>query len=183
LLAPFFAFCAAVAHLTSVRAEIQNRASTECPGKICFWYQSMVTPPKGWKIDEAESAAHHLTILFPDKKKLDFRDPMIYVQTSKDADPVDKIIARNLDDFRKEATPRAKFTDIGEAPRAEGKPPFKLYLFENPDAPRQAVEKLAFGVEVLPNGEHYFLIVVDTAANRRAIDDSSAAFLEILKGL
>ncbi len=163
--------------------EIKKMAKS-CENKICFWFQTQVKPPNGWVVDADASRENLVTILLPDKKKLTFDDPMIYVQTAyrPDAMSFDDMVAKDLENLRKGATPRAKITPIGEAARA-GKPPFKLFLFENPDAPRQAVEKIAYELETLPNGERYYLTVVDTAANRRAIDGSEGAYTQVLSGL
>ena len=175
---------AALAAATSAHAEIKKMMAMR-GDKLCPWFQSTLTPPKGWVLDAKASAAHFVTILAPNKKALTFADPMIYAQTAyrPDATAFDDIVAADLAILTKSATARAKITPIGEAPRAAGKAPFKLYLFENPDEPKQAVEKIAYGLETLPNGERYFLTVVDTAGNRRAIDESSPAYLEILAGL
>ena len=58
-------------------AEVK-KLMTMCPGqKLCAWYQSTVTPPKGW-VEEADAGAqNHVTILLPDKDEVDFNDPMI----------------------------------------------------------------------------------------------------------
>jgi hypothetical protein len=178
------ALAALAAAPTAAQAEIKKMMAS-CPGKLCAWFQSTVTPPKGWALDAEGSAANLVTILVPDKRDLTFSDPMIYVQTAYRPDAVafDDIVASDLEILRKSSTARAKITPIGEAPRETGKAPFKLFLFENPDKPKQAVEKIAYGLETRPNGERYFLTVVDTAADRRAIDESARAYLAILSGL
>jgi hypothetical protein len=169
---------------TSAQAEIKKMMASY-PGKLCAWFQSTVTPPKGWAVDDEAGKTNLVTILLPHKPKLTFSDPMIYVQTAyrPDATAFDDIVASDLSILRKTSSARAKITPVGEAARSGGKPPFKLFLFENPDKPKQAVEKIAYGVEKLANGERYYLTVVDTAADRHAIEDSSAAYLEVLAGL
>jgi hypothetical protein len=185
-LAPLLALAAlsALAAPTAAQAEIKKMMLLRA-GKLCPWFEATVTPPKGWILDQKETETDLVTILLPDKKNLSPSDPLIYVQTSyrPDATAFDDIVADDLANLRKESTARAKMTPIGEAPRAAGKAPFKVFLFENPDKPRQAVEKIAYALETLPNGERYFLTVVDTAADRHAIDESSSAYLEILAGL
>ena len=158
---------------------------TICPGqKLCAWFQSTVTPPKGWVEDRDAGAQNHVTILLPDKDDVDFSDPMIYVQTSYEpgADTLDAIIAVNQAQWRKQA-PKGSITPIGTAPRADGAAPFKLFLYQNPDQPKQAFETIAYGFATLANGERYFLTVVDTAADKAAIDTSNDDFLAVLKGL
>ena len=174
----------ALAAPTAAQAEIKKMMLLR-PGKLCPWFQATVTPPKGWVLDDAAGKAHLVTFLTPNKKDLSFSDPVIYVQTAyrPDAIAFDDIVASDLAGLRKESTARAKITPIGEVARAAGKPAFKVFLFENPDKPKQAVEKIAYGLEILPNGERYYLTIVDTAADRRAIDDSASAYLEVLAGL
>lgn len=156
-----------------------------CPGqKLCAWYLSTVTPPKGWVEDKDAGERNHVTILLPDKDDLDFNDPMIYVQTSLEAgtDSLEAIIAVNQTQWRKQE-PKGSITPAGTAPRANGAEPFKLFLYRNPDKPKQAFEAIAYGFTTQPNGERYFLTVVDTAAAKAAIDRSNDDFLAVLKGL
>ena len=165
-------------------AEVK-KLMTMCPGqKLCPWFQSTATPPEGWVEDKNAGAQNHVTILLPDKDDLDFNDPMIYVQTSYEpgTDTLDAIIAVNQAQWRKQE-PKGSITPIGTAPRADGEAPFKLFLYRNPDKPKQAFETIAYGFAIQPNGERYFLTVVDTAADEAAIDRSNDAFLAVLKEL
>ena len=174
----------AVGATTGASAEVK-KLMTVCPGqKLCAWFQSRVTPPKGWVEDKDAGAQNHVTILLPDKVEVDFNDPMIYVQTSYEPGPdtLDAIIAVNQARWRKEE-PKGSITPAGTAPRASGAAPFKLFLYQNPDKPKQAFETIAYGFAIQPNGERYFLTVVDTAANKAAIDKSNDDFLAVLKGL
>jgi hypothetical protein len=175
---------AAVATARGASAEVK-KLMTMCPGqKLCAWFQSTVTPPKGWVEDKDSGEQNHVTILLPDKDDVDFNDPMIYVQTSYEpgTDTLDAIIAVNQAQWRKQE-PKGSITPIGTAPRADGEAPFKLFLYQNPDKPKQAFETIAYGFAIQPNGERYFLTVVDTAANKAAIDKSNDDFLALLKGL
>ena len=174
----------AVGAATGASADVK-KLMTMCPGqKLCAWFQSTVTPPKGWVEDKDAGERNHVTILLPDKDDVDFNDPMIYVQTSYEpgSDTLDAIIAVNQAQWRKQA-PKGSITPIGTAPRADGAAPFKLFLYRNPDQSKQAFETIAYGFTPLPNGERYFLTVVDTAADKAAIDKSNDDFLAVLKGL
>ncbi len=165
-------------------AEVKKLMSM-CPGqKLCAWFQSTAAPPKGWVEDKDAGAQNHLTILLPDKDDVDFNDPMIYVQTSYEPGTatLEAIIAVNQAQWRSEE-PKGSIAPIGTAPRAGGEAPFKLFLYRNPDKPKQAFEAIAYGFTTTPNGERYFLTVVDTAANQAAIDKSSDDFHAVLRGL
>jgi hypothetical protein len=96
------AFITSFATAGATSAEVKKLMST-CPGqKLCAWYQSTVTPPKGWLEDKDAGAQNHVTFLLPDKDDLDFNDPMIYVQTSLEpgTDTLDAIVAVNQAQWR-----------------------------------------------------------------------------------
>ena len=165
-------------------AEIK-KLMTMCPGqKLCSWFQSTVAPPKGWIEDKEGGRQNRVTMLTPDKPELDESDPLIYVQTSYHPGPetLDAIIAGNQALWRK-SEPKGSATPIGTAPRAAGKEPFKLFLYENPSRPQQAFETIGYAFETQPNGERYFLTVVDTASTKAALEKSREAFLAVMKGL
>jgi hypothetical protein len=158
---------------------------TMCPGqKLCAWFQSTVTPPAGWIEDKEAGEQNRVTMLTPDKPELSESDPLIYVQTSllPGAETLDAVIASNQALWRKKE-PKGSITPAGAAPRADGKEPFKLFLYENPSRPQQAFETIGYAFETLPNGERHFLTVVDTASNKAAIEASREAFLAVMKGL
>jgi hypothetical protein len=178
------AVLASLATAGGASAEVKKMMS-KCPGqKLCAWYLSTVTPPKGWVLDSDSGERNQVTILLPDKDDLDFNDPMIYVQTSLEPGPdtLDAIIAVNQAQWRKRE-PKVSITPAGTVPRASGAEAFKLFLYRNPDKPKQAFETVAYGFAIQPNGERYFLTVVDTAASKAAIDRSNDDFLAVLKGL
>ena len=181
-----FAAAAALASLSPISATAEIRKMMNvCGGqKLCPWFQSTVAPPKGWIVDKAQGEQHFVTMLVPDKKELGDEDPLIYVQTSyhRDQQTLDANIKMNQDLWRK-SEPNVRITSLGTVARGGGKEPFQVFLYENPTHPRQAFEKMAFTTEPQPDGSHYILTVVDTAANRKAIDDSSAAFQAVLGGL
>ena len=186
--AAFAAFALAVALAApapgGAAAEIKKNMTT-CPGqKLCAWFQSTVTPPAGWIEDQEAGERNRVTMLTPDKPELAASDPLIYVQTSyqSGAETLDAIIAGNQALWRK-SEPKGSITPAGAAPRAEGKEPFKLFLYENPTRPQQAFEAIGSAFETLPNGERYFLTVVDTAASKAALEQSKDAFLAVMKGL
>jgi hypothetical protein len=109
---------------------------------------------------------------------------MIYVQTSLEpgTDTLEAIIDVNQAQWRKQE-PKGSITPAGAAPRANGAAPFQVFRYQNPGKPKQAFETIAYGFATQPNGERYFLTVVDTAATKAAIDKSSDDFLAVLKGL
>jgi hypothetical protein len=181
-----FAAAAACAGLSPASASAEIRKlMTVCGGqKLCPWFQAAVAPPKGWIVDKAQGEQHFVTMLVPDKKDIGEDDPLIYVQTSyhRDQQTLDANIKMNQDLWRK-SEPDVRITPLGTVARGAGKAPFQIFLYENPTHPQQAFEKMAFTIEPQPDGSHYMLTVVDTAGNRKAIDDSSEAFQAVLGGL
>ena len=184
-LGPALAIIAAIAPLSApASAEIQ-KMMTACPGqKLCAWLHTELAPPKGWVEDKDDGESNFVTMLVPDKKELGAADPLIYVQASLHRDPqtLDENIQMSQDVWRK-SEPKVKITALGTAPRAGGKDPFKVFLYENPTRPRQAFEKIAFAFDKQANGDVYTFIVVDTAASRKAIDESDEAYQAVLAGL
>lgn len=162
---------------TSAGAEIKGVAQL-CPGqKICAWFQANVALPKGWTQDVEASAQNHVTLLEPDKDDLGDEDALIYIQTSPENGPetLDEIIQSNLGTWRK-SDPKATFVSE-DSVRARG---FKLYLFRNPDRPKQAYERIAYGFTKGSDGKRYFLTIVDTGASREIIDKADIAFRYVL---
>jgi hypothetical protein len=181
-LAAAAAFAGLASPLSS--AEIQKMMVLCQGGKLCPWFQARVAPPKGWIEDKDEGAKHFVAMFLPDKTDVGENDPMIYVQTSyhRDQQTLAENVKMNQDLWRK-SEPKARITALAPAPRGAGKEPFQVFLYENPSRPEQAFEKMAYGLEPLPDGGHYILTVADTASTRKAIDDSSEAFQAILGGL
>jgi hypothetical protein len=168
----------------SASAEIQKLMQM-CPGqKLCPWFKAVVAPPKGWVEDQEFGSAHFITVLLPDKAKVGAQDAMIYAQVSlhRDEQTLDENIAQNQGIWRQKE-PRVKITPLPDAARGGERTPFKVFLYENPTHPKQAFEMMAFGSEKVPDGSHYIITVVDTAASRQAIDASREAYLAVLAGL
>ena len=184
-LGPALVAAAAFALLSAPASAEIRKMMTACPGqKLCAWLRADIAPPKGWVEDKGDGESHFVTMLVPDKPELGAADPLIYVQTSLNtkAQTLDENIQANQDIWRK-SEPNVKITALGTVARAGGKEPFKVFLYENPSRPQQAVEKIAFAFDRQANGELYTFIVVDTAASRKAIDDSNDAYQAVLAGL
>jgi hypothetical protein len=185
-LASCLAAATALAGLASplASAEIQKRMILCQGGKLCPWFQARVAPPKGWIEDKEGGAQHFVEMFLPDKKEVSESDPLIYVQTSyhRDQQTLVENVKMNQDLWRK-SEPQVRIAALAPVPRGAGKEPFQVFLYENPSRPEQAFEKMAYGLEPLPDGGHYILTIADTAPTRQAIDDSSEAFQTILGGL
>jgi hypothetical protein len=170
---------------SNASAEIKKVMSACEAQKLCAWLPATVAPPEGWVEDKESSAQHFVTMLVPDKDNLGFDDPIIYVQISyrRDQQTLAENVRMNQDIWRK-SEPKVRITPLGTVARGGGgKDAFQAFLYENPTHPKQAFEKMAFALEKLPDGGHYILTVVDTAATRKAVEDSSAAFQAVLSGL
>jgi len=141
----------------------------------------VVKPPAGWIEDKEVSEQNHVTLLTPDKPDLGAEDALIYVQTSVENgdETLDQIIKVNLDQWRRN-DPRSKATPEGAFAPPFGGEGFKLYLFENPDRPKQAFERIAYGFFKGADNKRYFLTVVDTGATKKVIDGADAAFRSVL---
>lgn len=65
--------------------------------------------------------------------------------------------------------------------RANGKPGFLRFAFENPQRPQQAHEFGAFGLDYDKEGNEFVLDIVMTGANMAALDDAAADYLGLLR--
>jgi hypothetical protein len=181
-----FAIAMTMAALSAAPASAEVRKMmSACPDqKLCAWLKADVAPPKGWVEDKEYGAQNLVTILTPDQPERGPAGSIIYVQAGlrKPPQTLDEIIRNNQDIWRK-SEPKVRITALETVARAGGKEPFKVFLYENPTRPQQAFEKIAFSVDRQPNGDIYVFTVVDSAASRKAIDESSSAYQAILAGL
>lgn len=156
-----------------------------CSGnKICSWFKTKAEPPKGWEADEEWTNRYEAVVMFKggDQSKT---APMMYVRTHL----AEKTI--EIGDYIKGAqegwldkVKDSKITALPDVAR-EGKPTFKVFLYENPSVPDQAFELTAFTKDTDPSHDNatYFQQVVLVAPDKEVLESSRAAFEELLQRL
>jgi hypothetical protein len=166
----------------SARAEVQKIMST-CGGELCPYFQLVLTPPNGWGIDKEATSRNKVQILVPKGENFGTAPALIYVQVFYHADK-----QQSLADFARVSNARwlaavsnAKISELPAVERANGKPSFLRFAFENPSNTQQAYEVGSFGTDTDKDGNEYVLDVVLTGAAKDAlvrVDGDYVAFLK-----
>lgn len=175
---------AVIALATAARAEVK-KALIDCGGqKLCPSYTLDMTPPDGWVLDEAASAERHAQILVPKGKTFENAPAIIYVQVfylrDKTQTPAD--FAKNSNARWLASSPSSTISPEGEVTRANGKPAFLGFAYDNPDEPAQGHELGAFAPDSDTDGNAFMLDVVVTGESA-AVKLAKGAYVAWLKGL
>jgi hypothetical protein len=166
----------------TARAEVQKFLNP-CGQKLCAYYQISLTPPDGWVLDAKATKDNKIQIIVPKGQSFATADPLIYVQVFHRADK-----AQALADFARTSNARwiaanakSKIAELPAVERANGKPPFLRFAFENPSKAEQAFEVGAFGIDSDKDGNEFVLDVVMSGASKEALDGANDAYLSFLK--
>jgi hypothetical protein len=171
-------FCSASAH-----AEVQKFLNP-CGGqKLCASYALVLSPPDGFIVDAKATAENKVQIMVPKGQSFASAEPLIYVQVFYQPDK-----QQTLADFVRAsnarwlaANPRAKITELPAVERANGKPAFLRFAFENTGKAQQAYEVGALGVDSDKDGNDFVLDVVMSGSSKAALDRTDAAYTAFLK--
>jgi hypothetical protein len=151
--------------------------------QLCPSYALVLTPPDGWVVDDKATAQNKVQIMVPKGTNFATAEPLIYVQVFYQPDK-----QQTLADFARasnarwiEANPKAKITEVPAIERANGKPAFLRFAFENPRKAQQASEIGALGVDSDKDGNDFVLDVVMSGNSKAALDRADAAYTAFLK--
>ena len=171
-------FCAAPA-----RTEVQKFLNPCAGQKLCASYALVLTPPDGWVLDAKATAENKVQIMVPKGQSFASAEPLIYVEVIYQPDK-----QRTLADFARlnntrwlAANPRAKITDLPAVERANSKPAFLRFAFENPGKAQQGFEVGALGVDSDKDGNDFVLDVVISGNSKAALDRADATYTAFLK--
>jgi hypothetical protein len=167
---------------TLARAEVQKFLNP-CGQKLCASYQIALTAPDGWMLDAKATKDNKIQILVPQGKDFVTADPLIYVQVFVHADKQQSLadFARTSNARWIAANAKSKITELPAVERANGKPAFLRFGFENPAKAEQAFEVGAFGIDSDKDGNEFVLDVVMSGASKEALDAANEAYLSFLK--
>jgi hypothetical protein len=165
------------------RAEVQKFLNP-CGGqKLCASYALVLTPPDGFIVDAKATAENKVQIMVPKGQSFASAEPLIYVQVFYQPDK-----QQTLADFARlsnarwlAANPRAKITELPAVERANGKPAFLRFAFENTGKAQQAYEVGALGVDYDKDGNDFVLDVVMSGSSKAALDRADAAYTAFLR--
>jgi hypothetical protein len=176
------ALAAAVISAASARAEVKKFMNT-CDGKLCPSYRLVLTPPPGWHVDEDATREYNVQFLAPDGKDFATAPALIYVQVFFHRDKQQSLadFARVSNARWQQAVKDAKLHDMPAVARANGKPGFLRFGFENPHKPQQNYEIGAMGVDSDADGNEYVLDIVITGKEKAAVERAEKDCIAFLK--
>jgi hypothetical protein len=155
----------------------------DCGGKICPYYQLVLTPPDGWVIDKSATDRNKLQIMVPKGTDFGTAPALIYVQVFYHTNK-----QQTLADFARVSNERwlatakdAKISELPAVDRANGKPGFLLFAFENPGNKQQAYEVGSFGIDSDMDGNEFVLDVVMSGADKAALAHADNDYVAFLK--
>jgi hypothetical protein len=164
------------------QAEVRKFMNT-CDGKLCPYYELALTPPDGWTLDRDASKKNKVQIMVPKGKNYANAPALIYVQVFYHRDK-----QQTLENFAEVSNGRwqahvkdAKVTELAAVARANGKPGFLRFAFENPSKKQQAYELGAFGIDGDSDGNEFVLDVVMTGGDKAALDRAEKDYIAFLK--
>jgi hypothetical protein len=169
---------------TASRAEVL-KFMNHCAGQqqLCPYYQLVLRPPDGWVLDAKASAENKVQIMVPKGQSFATAEPLIYVQVFYQPDKTQTLadFARASNARWLAANPKAKIADLPAVERANGKPAFLRFAFDNPGKAQQAFEVGALGVDSDKDGNNFVLDVVMTGNSTAALERADAAYTAFLK--
>jgi hypothetical protein len=143
----------------------------------------VLTPPPGWVIDKKASTENRVQIIVPKGKTFGDAPALIYVQVFYHRDK-----QQSLANFAEVSNARwranakdAKISVLPAVARANGKPGYLRFAFENPSKTQQAYEAGAFGIDSDRDGNEFVLDVVMTGAGKAALDRAEKDYIAFLK--
>ena len=164
------------------RAEVQ-KFIINCGGKLCPYFHITLTPPHGWVLDARATWHNKIQMMVPKGTNFATAPALIYVQVFSHRDK-----SKTLADFARASNERwrahvkdAKITALPMVKRANGKPGFLRFAFENPSKKEQAYELGAFGIDTDKDGNEFVLDVVMTGADKAALDRAEKDYVAFLK--
>ncbi len=154
-----------------------------CDGKLCPFYQLVLTPPDGWVIDKDAAKKNKVQIMVPKGKTFANAPALIYVQVFYHADKQQSLanFAGVSNGRWRAAVKDAKVSELPTIGRANGKPGYLRFAFENPSKTQQAYEVGAFGIDSDKDGNEFVLDVVMTGAEKAALDRAEKDYIAFLK--
>ncbi len=182
LLTMLFA-AALVLDAAAARAEVEKFLNP-CGGQqLCPSFRLTMTPPDGWALDAPATKENNVQIMVPKGKDFATAEPLMYVQVFYHRNK-----QQTLDDFARVSNERwlaavgnAKIAELPAVARANGKPGFLRFAYENPSKTQQAYEMGAFGIDADKDGNEFVVDVVMTGNSKKALDRAEMDYVGFLK--
>jgi hypothetical protein len=166
----------------AARAEVQ-KFIVKCGDKLCPYFHIALTPPHGWVLDARATWHNKVQMMVPKGTDFASAPALIYVQVFPHRDKSQTLadFARASDERWRAHVKDAKISALPTVKRANGKPGFLRFVFENPSKKEQAYELGAFGIDTDKDGNEFVLDVVMTGADKAALDSAEKDYVAFLK--
>lgn len=176
------AFGATVVTAPSAHAEIRGVVEHCSGGKLCPWFQPVLTPPAGWAEDDRTAHEHRLAVLVPKGKTFRSAPARIYGKAFFNGENLSVGERVRISNEKwKAMSPNASVERLADVSRGEGRPAFQLYRYTNPYRTRQAAELTAFGEEQQDNGNRFGVLIVLTATTAKDLAANEPAYRTLLE--
>ena len=154
-----------------------------CPEqKLCPYFELVLKPPQDWVEDKEASKQNGVQIMLPRGRTFGNAPALMYVKISsrQDGQTVEDFVRNSQERWRKSVTD-TKIEKIAEVQRANGRPAFLSYRYENPSRPQQRFEAVSFGIDSDKDGNDFFVMVAVTGKDKKAIDQAMTRYNTFLK--
>jgi hypothetical protein len=153
-----------------------------CPEQqLCPVFELAIEPPPDWVLDKEASEQNGVQIIVPSGRTFGDAPALIYVKVSsrQDGQSVEDFVRVSQERWR-EAVSDTKIEKLADVARANGKPAFLSYSYENPSVPQQQFEVVSFGLDEDKEGNDYFVMVTITGQDKAAVDEAMPAYTAFL---
>lgn len=181
-----FGVLAAVTALAPARAEVKKFMNV-CGGsaqgvQLCPSYKIVLTTPESWNEDKQAGDKNKVQMILPKGTSFGDAPALIYVKVSvrRKDEPIETFIEMSHAAWMK-SVPDAKITKLGETERANGKPAFISYRFDNPSKPQQGAEIVSYGFDADTDGNDFVLMVVMTGRDKKALEQADKPYKALLR--
>ena len=165
---------------TSARAEVKKFMNI-CDGKMCPYYEAMLTLPEGWVEDKAATKQNKVQVIVPKGKNFGNAEALIYIKVSQqDKDRTLDELARTSQEQWRKSVPDSKISKLPDVKRANGRQAFVSARYENPSVPQQAYEIVSFAMDTDTDGNTFSLMVVMTGRSKKALDQAQKPYQALL---
>lgn len=158
------------------------KALRMCPEQqLCPVFELAIEPPNDWVFDQEASEQNGVQILLPRGRSFGDAPTLIYVKVSvrQDGQSVEDFVRVSQERWR-QSMADTRIEKMEDVARANGKPAFLSYRYENPSVPQQAFEAVSFGLDQDKEGNDYVVMVTITGQDKAAIDQAMPAYTAFL---
>jgi len=175
--------CLLSAYSGSAKSEVMLYLDLCGAQMICPSYQLVVTPPPGWIVEKEATRRYMVQMMVPKGKTFGNAEALIYVKVYQHGDRKQPLAdyARRSNARWRTAVPDTKISELSSVARANGKPGFLRFAYENPSKPEQAFEMDAFGYDFDKQGHEFVLQVVMTGRAKKQLELAEKDYIAFLK--